>query len=158
MRLNSASDRSPATGRIDFGSPISEFDDLVRRFMGSEPTWPTGGYRVPTDVFHMDGTMVIRMDLPGVSPDDVEVTLQEGVLVINASRKFPFDTDKVRFARRGTFYGDFSQRVALGKGLDLDKIQARHANGVLELMIPYAEEVQPRKIEISRGDAQALGE
>ena len=136
-------------------TPTTEWDDLVRRFMGSEPTWPSGGYRVPTDVFHMDGTLVIRMDLPGVDADDVEITVQDGVLIINGTRGFPFDAEKVRFLRRGTFYGDFTQRVALGKGLDVDKIQARYNNGVLELMVPYAEEVKPRKIEIARGDDQA---
>ena len=137
-----------------FPTATGEWDDLVRRFIGSEATWPSGGYRVPTDVFHMDGMLVIRMDLPGVNPDDVEVTVQDNVLIINGTRGFPFDADKVRFLRRGTFYGDFTQRVALGKGLDVEKIQARHNNGVLELMVPHAEEVKPRKIEIARGDDQ----
>jgi HSP20 family protein len=131
--------------------PSAEFDDLMRRFFGSEGNWPTGGYRVPTDVFHMEGALVIRMDLPDVDPDRVEVTVQDNALLINGTRSFPFDAEKVRFVRRGTFYGDFTQRVALGKGLDTDKIQARYGNGVLELLIPYAEEVKPRKIEISTG-------
>jgi HSP20 family protein len=137
--------------------PSAEFDELVRRFVGSEPTWPTGGYRVPTDVFHVEGALVIRMDLPDVNPDEVEVTVQDNNLLINGRRDFPFDAEKVRFIRRGTFYGDFTQRVALGKGLDTEKIQARYNNGVLELMMPYAEEVKPRKIEIDRG-ASALTE
>jgi HSP20 family protein len=139
-------------------TPSAEWDDLVRRFLGSEANWPTGGYRVPTDVFHMEGSLVIRMDLPDINPDEVEVTFQDGVLVINGTRNFPFDAEKVRFLRRGTFYGDFTQRVALGKGLDAEKIQARYDNGVLELMVPYAEEVKPRKIEISTGGTSALNE
>ena len=130
-------------------NPRTEFDDIMSRFFG-EPsgTWPSGGYRVPTDVFHLDGKLVIRMDLPDVNPDDVEVTVQENTLLINGSRRFPHDAEKVRFVRRGTFYGDFTQRVALGKGLDVEKIAASYSNGVLELTIPYAEEVQPRRIEI----------
>jgi HSP20 family protein len=135
------------------GNPTAEFDELVRRFLGSDTTWPTGGYRVPTDVFHLDGALVIRMDLPDVNPDEVEVTVQDNNLLINGTRRFPFDSEKVRFVRRGTFYGDFTQRVALGKGLDVEKIQARYEGGVLELMIPYAEEVKPRKIEIAKGGA-----
>jgi HSP20 family protein len=62
----------------------------------------------------------------------------------------------VRFVRRGSFYGDFTQRVALGKGLDVDQISARYDNGVLELTIPWAEEVQPKKISIEIGDRAAL--
>lgn len=138
----------------------TDFDDLVSRFFGegwSPSTWPAGGYNVPTDVFHSDGRLTIRMDLPGVDPDEVEVTVQENTLLINGTRKFPFEADKVQFIRRGTLYGDFTQRVALGKGLDVEKISAHYDNGVLELTIPYAEEVQPKKIAIEVGGQRALG-
>jgi HSP20 family protein len=134
-----------------------EFDQLFDRFFGSDPMrWPAGGYEVPTDVFHTDDKLVIRMDLPDVNPDEVEVTVQENVLLINGKRDFPYDAEKVRFVRRGTFYGDFTQRVALGKGLNPEKISAHYENGVLELSIPYAPEVQPRKISIEVGNKAAL--
>ena len=142
-----------------FPNGRSEFDDIVQRFFGSDataPAWPSGGYSVPTDVFHTEDRLVIRMDLPGVDPDEVEVTVQENNLLINGRRRFPFEADKVRFTRRGTFYGDFTQRVALGKGLDVEQIGARFENGVLEVAIPYAAEVQPRKIEIDVSSQKAL--
>jgi HSP20 family protein len=139
----------------------TDFEDLWNRMMGDLPRgmWQSGGYDVPTDVFHTENSLVIRMDLPEINPDDVDVSVQENVLLINGSRRFPYDADKVRFVRRGTFYGDFTQRVALGKGLNIDAISARYEGGVLELTIPYAEEVQPRKIAIEvgeRGDTKAL--
>jgi HSP20 family protein len=132
-------------------------DELWQRVFGNEgmrPAWPSGGYDVPTDVFHTEDSLLIRMDLPEVNPDDVDVSVQENVLLINGSRRFPYDAEKVRFVRRGTFYGDFTQRVALGKGLDVDRITARYEGGVLELRIPYAEEVQPKKISIEIGQSQ----
>lgn len=136
----------------------NEFDDIVNRWFGDHSwgQWPAGGFNVPTDVFHTDDRLVIRMELPGVSPDDVDVTIQENVLLINGTRKFPFDADKVRFVRRGTFYGDFTQKVALGKGLNVEGISANYDNGVLEVTIPYAEEVQPKKISIEHGSNRAL--
>lgn len=132
--------------------------DLFERFFGSDPStsWPTSGWQVPMDVFRTEDSLVIRMDLPDVNPDDVEVTVQDSILLINGTRRFPFDADKVRFVRRGTFYGDFTQRVMLGKGLDTEKIAAGYQNGVLELRLPYLEEVQPRKISISSGSQTAL--
>ena len=136
-----------------------EVDDVFQRFFGageSMSPWPTGGYSVPTEVFHTEDRLVIRMDLPGVDPKDVDVSVQENTLLINGSRRFPYDAEKVRFARRGTFYGEFTQRVALGKGLSLDGIAARYDNGVLELTVPYAEEVQPKKIAIDFGGQSAL--
>ena len=131
----------------------SEVDDLFSRLLGGEsaPAWGGGGYSVPTDVFHMEDRLVIRMDLPGINPDDVEVTVQENNLLINGKRAFPYDAQDVRFARRGIFYGDFTQRVTLGKGLDLEQISAGYDNGVLELNIPYSQEVQPKKISIEVG-------
>ena len=142
--------------RSTFNNERGEIDDLWNRFFGSEmsrPVWQSGGYDVPTDVFHTEDSLVIRMDLPEVSADEVDVSVQENVLLINGSRRFPYDAEKVRFVRRGTFYGDFTQRVALGKGLDVEKITARYEGGVLELRIPYAEEVQPRKISIEIGNS-----
>jgi HSP20 family protein len=135
------------------------FDELFGRLWGGERAtgWPVGGYEVPTDVFHTEDKLVIRMDLPEVDPNQVDITVQDNVLLINGSRRFPHDADNIRFVRRGTFYGDFTQRVALGKGLDVDKINARYTNGVLEVTIPYAPEVQPKRISIDTGN-KALSE
>lgn len=139
-----------------FTNGRTEIDDLFGRVFGLEgaPQWSAGGYSVPTDVFHSDERLVIRMDLPGVNPDDVDVTVQESTLIVNGKRSFPDEANEVRFLRRGIFYGDFTQRVALGKGLDVERISAGYDNGVLELSIPYSAEVQPRKIEIDFGGTQ----
>lgn len=127
-------------------------DDLLERLMGSAPTeWP-GGYTVPTDVFRTEDSLVVRMEMPGVDPEDVEVTVQENVLLVNGRRDFPRDPEKVQFLRRSSFYGDFTQRLSLGQGLDTDKINAHFDRGVLELTIPYLAEVQPKRISISVGD------
>ena len=141
-----------------FGDRSNDFEQLIERFFGSRPEsrWPTGGYDVPTDVFHTEDKLVIRLDLPAVDPDEVEVTVQENILLINGKRHFPYDAENIRFVRRGTFYGDFTQRVALGKGLDVDGITARYDGGVLELSIPYAPEVQPKRISIEGGSRTAI--
>ena len=137
----------------------TDWDDLVSRFWGGSeiPSSWTGAYSVPTDIFHMGDGLVVRMDLPGVNPDDIEVTFQENTLLVNGKRDFPYEADSVRFARRGSFYGEFTQRVTLGKGLNVEAITAHYENGVLELRIPYSEEVQPRKISIEVGK-KALSE
>jgi HSP20 family protein len=144
-------------------SSRGDFDELVSRLFtagasGTAPAWPSGGYNVPTDVFHTEDSLVIRMEVPGVSPDDVELSVQDNTLLINGRRAFPYDAEKVRFVRRGTYYGDFTQKVTLGKGLDVERIAARYDNGVLILSIPYAAEAQPRKIqiEVGSGETQAI--
>ena len=133
----------------------ADVDEMFNRFFGdtSGPARSTG-FEVPTDILHTEDRLVIRMDLPGVDPEAVDVSVQENILLINGHRPFPFDADKVRFVKRGSFYGDFTQRIALGKGLDLGQIHARYDGGVLELSVPYAEEVQPRKISIDFSNGQ----
>jgi HSP20 family protein len=138
------------------GLQTRDWDELFNRFLDPGPRWPSGGFEVPTDVFHAEDVLVIRMDLPDVRSEDVEVTVQENTLVINGTRRFPYEGRNIRFLRRGTFYGDFTQRVQLGKGLDVEKINARYDSGVLELTIPFKEEIQPRKIQIEVGDGAAL--
>ena len=145
--------------RVNLANGRGDLEDLVQRFFSDSrnPTWPQGGYEVPTEVFHVGDRIVVRMDLPGVNPDDVEVTIQESTLVINGKRDFPYKTEDVRFVRRGTFYGEFTQRVSMGKGLNTDEISARYDNGVLELSVPYAPEIQPKKVAIEVGkESKAL--
>ena len=148
--------------RLGTWTTARDVDDVFERFfrgMGesASPVW-NAGYSVPTDIFHTDERLVIRMDLPGVNADDVEVTVQENNLIVNGKRDFPFEADSVRYLRRGAFYGDFTQKVALGRGLDTEKISAHFDNGVLELTIPYSAEVQPRRvsIEVGNGATSAL--
>ena len=140
------------TQRTSITRPDAE--DIFQRFFGVEPNrvWPSGGYSVPTDIYRSSDRMVVRMDLPGVHPQDVEVTAQENVLVINGRRDLPASDEDVQYLRRGMFYGDFTERITLGRGLDTENISARFDNGVLELSIPYAQEVRPRKISIDVGE------
>ena len=135
----------------------SSFDDLVRRFFDDSPAgspWPSGGYTVPTDIFHAGDRVVVRMDLPGVNPEEVEVSVAQNAVVVNGKRTLPRSSEEIRWLRRGTFYGEFTNRIALGDGLELDKVSARYDNGVLELTIPVAESIQPKRIEIEVGGTQ----
>ncbi len=131
----------------------SPFEDLFDRFLGpsAAPAWTSGRWEVPTDVFQTEDGLIIRMELAGVNPDDVELTSQENNLVINGTRRFPYDAEKVQFLRRGSFYGDFTQRVSLGRGLALDRVSARYDNGVLEITAPFSEEIQPKRVQIEVG-------
>jgi HSP20 family protein len=134
------------------------FDDLTRRFFESDWETPVrpAGYDVPTDVFVIDERVIVRLDLAGVNPDDVEVTTQQNSVIVNGTREFPYDAGKVRFLSRGMFHGQFTKRILLGEGLKLDALKARYANGVLELAIPFREEIQSKRIQIESSDEKAL--
>jgi HSP20 family protein len=72
-------------------------------------------------------------------------------LVVTGLRRFDWDTDEVRFLRRGIFYGEFTRHIPLLKGLKRDDVEAHYEDGILELTIPVSEEVKPKRISIGTG-------
>lgn len=100
--------------------------------------------------------MFVELDLPGVDPASIDVTVERGVLTVSADRAARHaQGGQVLFAERP--HGRFARRVALGSDLDVDAIEARYAHGVLMLRIPVPEEARPRRISIGSGnDATAI--
>ena len=106
--------------------------------------------RAPSvDVLEQPDRYVLRADLPGVAPADIEITTHEGVLTLRAERRAddtPADAQHV--GRRERFSGTFLRRFTLPEDTDAAAISARSANGVLELTIAKQARSQPRRIEI----------
>jgi HSP20 family protein len=94
---------------------------------------------------------VVEFDLPGVSPDSVDLDVERNVLTVTAQRA-PLD-EKAEFLAAERPRGVFSRQLVLGDNVDLDRIQAGYRDGVLRLVIPVAEKAKPRKITINQGDS-----
>ncbi len=96
-----------------------------------------------------DGDLVIRAELPGVKQDDVDITLHNNVLTISGERKAEQEEERGGYHVRERRYGTFSRSLALPEGLDESKIHARYENGVLEVTVEGAAQVQePKRIQI----------
>jgi HSP20 family protein len=104
---------------------------------------------LPLDVTRTADELVVEATLPGIKPEDVEITVEDGTLSIRGEfreqRKQGEGESLVQEIRRGTF----SRAVTLPNGLEPDKAQATFENGVLTLRIPKAESVKPKQIRIS---------
>jgi HSP20 family protein len=122
------------------------FDDDVFR-----PVWSqaSDGLRLPLDVSTTPDALVVEASLPGVKPDDVEITLENNTLTISGrtveERKSEQGSHLVQEIRRGSF----SRSISLPSGLEADRATATFENGMLRLHIPKAEQVKPRRIKIS---------
>lgn len=119
-------------------------------------TQHTFNHRTPSglamDAWRHDGKYEIRMDLPGVDPASVDVTVEKQVLTVRAERSWsPSEGAEVLIAERPQ--GTFTRQVFLGESLDTDHIEARYEHGVLWLTIPEAEAAKPRKVEVTSGDS-----
>ncbi|NGY64849.1 Hsp20 family protein [Lentzea sp. NEAU-D13] len=129
--------------------PFRELDRLTQQVFGTPGTWsrPTA---MPMDAYRDGDQFVVCFDLPGVSPDAIELDVERNVLTVKAERR-PIGKDvEMQVSERPL--GAFSRQLFLGDTLDTDRIDAQYDAGVLTLRIPIAERAKPRKIAINSGD------
>jgi len=140
-----------------FWDPLSEvnrmFDDvfggLARRPGGRQTGAQVTEWAPAVDVLQRDGDLVVRAELPGVRPEDVDITLQNRVLTISGERREEQEEQRGGYHVRERRHGSFSRSMTLPEGVDEDSIRARYENGVLEVTIVGAAAVrQPRRIQI----------
>jgi HSP20 family protein len=142
---------------IRTADPFREFDRLTQQMLGATGTtnrpavMPMDAWREGEDRF------VIEFDLPGVSPESIDLDVERNVLTVRAER-VPNNGDWQMLANERV-RGSFSRQLVLGDNLDLERIEAGYRDGVLRLVVPVAEKAKPRKIEIQTGkgsDRQAI--
>lgn len=100
------------------------------------------------DIIERDAEFVVRADLPGVKKEDISVMLENGVLTVTAERQAEVQQKDERLIRRERHYGKYMRSLRLGTQIDDKRIRAAYKDGVLELVLPKAEEVKPRKIAV----------
>jgi HSP20 family protein len=105
------------------------------------------------DVLEQADAIVVRAELPGLKPEDVDIEVDDNVLTITGERKFEEKVEDGRYYRLERSYGHFSRSLGLPQGVKADEIAASMENGVLEVRVPKAEEVKPRKISVNVGNA-----
>ncbi|NIR61603.1 MAG: Hsp20/alpha crystallin family protein [Gammaproteobacteria bacterium] len=108
------------------------------------------GWRPAVDIREDPERFVLRADLPGVDPKDIDVTMENGVLTIRGERKLEHEAgDEAGRARSERVFGSFFRRFTLPGSAAPERISAKTRNGVLEVTIAKRESVQPRRIEVS---------
>jgi HSP20 family protein len=134
--------------------PRLSFDPFVEfRRMQSEMNRLFSGYAPaarefpPTNIWLGDNSVVVTSELPGVTADDVNISLQEDVLTLVGARR-PKQEQDTNWQRRERAYGTFSRAIQLPFQVDPDKVQARFNNGILEIEMERLEADRPKKIQI----------
>jgi HSP20 family protein len=144
----------------ELNSIQNEMNRLFNTFFDSPPQGTRPGtlqrrWIPPMDLVETADEFVLRADLPGLTGDDVEISLEDSVLTISGERKAKQDAYNEGYYRveRGT--GSFSRSLTLPEGVDPGAVRAEFELGVLEVRIPKPEQRKPRKVEIGVGDASA---
>jgi HSP20 family protein len=128
--------------------PFRELDRFTDQLFGS----PTRAPWVPMDAVRHDGTVEVRLDLPGVSPESIDVSVERNVLTVKAERSWwPAEGDEILARERPQ--GSFSRQLLLGDALDGERVDAKYEHGVLTVTIPVAEKAKARKVEVRTASA-----
>lgn len=106
------------------------------------------------DVKEEKDRFVLYADLPGIDPDDIDVSMDKGILTVKGERSSESTQETDRFSRVERSYGSFHRRFALPDSADPDGIQAHGRNGVLEIVIPKRPESSPRRIQVGRHEGK----
>lgn len=128
---------------FDTMSMLRDIDRLLDRASPGATRW------MPRlDVFDREAELVVRVEVAGVDPEAIDVTVEDRTLTISGSRSFEDVTNENGFHHREIFAGEFKRSLVLPDGLDASEVSARADNGILEVTIPRRPEVLPRKVRI----------
>jgi HSP20 family protein len=123
--------------RID---PFTEFARLLA---------DAGGWVPPVDIYETEGhDLVLKVELPDMSREDIELTVEHNTLTLKGTRKRAADVKDEQFRRVERRYGSFSRSFALPTTVDASKVTADYKNGVLTVKLPFREEAKPRTITV----------
>ena len=103
------------------------------------------------DISENEHELVVKADLPGVDPKDLDIRVENNVLTIRGERKFEKKVDQDNYLRVERTYGAFSRSFSLANTVNPEGIKADYQNGVLTLVVPKREEAKPKQIKVNVG-------
>jgi HSP20 family protein len=140
--------------------PFREFAQIQDRFnrafndgyirSGSDEGFLTSGAWVPPVDIYQDGEqeLVLKAELPDMTREDIDVTVDKGTLTIKGEKKFAAEPKEDQFHRIERRYGTFSRSFSLPQTVDASKVSAEYKNGLLTVRLPLREEAKPRSIKV----------
>lgn len=117
-------------------------------FVGPNIAWQSEALNMAVDVIENADNFVVKASVPGINPDDLEITLNNNVLTIKGEVKEEKDVEEARYHLRERRYGSFTRSFTIPSNVKAEEIQANYNQGVLSLTLPKAEEAKPKRIAV----------
>jgi HSP20 family protein len=130
------------------GSFNQLFNETFSRFFGDGSLSVASNWVPSVDIHETDDNIVLKAELPGVDPEDVEVRVEGNTLYLRGERKLEQNVKDDNYVVLERAYGAFARSFALPSSIDVDKVNAEYKNGVLTLTMPKREEAKPKTIQI----------
>jgi HSP20 family protein len=140
-------------------SPDSQLNRLFGDFFGRASqeqnltTWAPA-----VDIYEGEHELVVKADLPGVKPEELDIRVENNILTIRGERKFEKKVDEKNYLRVERAYGSFARSFSLANTVNSDAIKADYRDGVLTLSVPKREEAKPKQIKVNVGSANPGGQ
>lgn len=127
------------------------FRETLNRFPGDFTGEALEGstWAPAVDILETDNEIVLRADLPGIDPKDVDIQIHDGTLTLRGERQRESEVKQDNYHRVERVYGSFMRSFALPQTVESDKAEAQYANGVLELKLPKRPEAKPKQIKVA---------
>ena len=147
MRFDPFRDLTALQDRID-----RLFEDRLgrgRNLWGANEALEGTTWTPAVDIVETDNEIVLKADLPGIDPKDVDIQVHDGTLTLRGERKFESDVKEDDFRRVERVYGAFVRSFAIPQTVDAEHVSANYRNGVLELKLPKRPEAKPKQIKVA---------
>ena len=130
----------------------NQFERFLREALSpvtGEGEVSTRTWAPPVDIYEDGDNLVLKAELPGINPDEVEIRVENNTLYLKGERKFEKEVKEQSYHRVERTYGTFTRSFSLPNSVDPDKVVASYKDGVLTLTMPKKEEAKPKTIKIN---------
>ena len=128
-----------------------EFDRLFKEAfspMSGETEVSTRSWAPPVDIYETEDAIVLKAELPGIDPKDVEVRVEDNTLYLKGERNYEKEVNEQNYHRIERSYGSFARSFSLPNSISAEKVKAEYKDGLLTLTMPKREEAKPKTIKI----------
>ena len=146
-----------SVSRWDPFQDLLAIQDEMNQVFGRARQGQAGGrvWAPALDISERKDAYVVTVEVPGVEADDIDITLEDGLLTIQGERQFTSESSEQQYHRVERRYGSFRRSITLPSQVQADAIEASFDNGVLEVLVPKAEQARPKKITVRAGGGDA---
>jgi HSP20 family protein len=140
---------------------IDPFRELASFFENWAPTGKeqlaAGTFVPPVDVYEDEQHLVLKLEIPGVNDEDLNVSLENNMLTVQGERKFEKEEKEENFHRIERRYGSFTRTFRLPNTIDTEKVEANYEKGILKIMLVKRAEAKPKQIKIGSSERTLQG-
>jgi HSP20 family protein len=155
------SDDRGSSGNAPVTQLRSDWDRMFDRFLddvwGPAASGFGAGAGLPLDVMETDDALVLRAEIPGMDPKDIEIDLAGDVLTIAGQKTEEHKEERARYHHTERRYGSFRRSIRLPLPVEPDGVEAELKNGLLEITLRKAESLRPRRIEVKGSSGPSRG-